>query len=531
MALSCVVGKSILEEGNLFIARVVWQLPSHLPYDLADTKPIVQVRAERADDAEQASIEERQAHSLWEQGEEGGYDAERSAYPERVAERDVLAADRAPTAMRAWEFTVEPIYEHPVLEPPALVYSITARARAGLWTLHVRSGIDTEEGLEASAFPLLEDEELVVEQPIVVLPTHSYMNFARDVGAENFQPSAGLEKKQLRPFVFRLLQEQLLELEPVYYQNCVEVRWQRDEQVVPMAPVRWGLESVLEQVRYLGLLGAERLWFEVLISKAMRIRAVVFLTARGFELAQSELENVATERRRSNRDRILEQSETTVRIRRPGQVDVVLRAPLGGEELIAAEQADVRFDDDELTEEEEGLSFPHVVTLRIPNEKMIRLLNMPRGGLGIISQQAGVKVDVDQYYTVSISSRNDEAIQEVIRLIKKLVDTPAPAIRHSEKPKDASSPELNENYLGTVKRIVDFGAFVEIMPGTVGLLHISEVADYRVEDVVEELSEGDQILVKVTQIGKIGRIRLSRRAVLREQAGLPPIPLPRRDPE
>src|SRR4030095_9483796 len=76
--------------------------------------------------------------------------------------------------------------------------------------------------------------------------------------------------------------------------------------------------------------------------------------------------------------------------------------------------------------------------------------------------------------------------------------------------------EIGEQYLGTVSRIVDFGAFVEIFPGTDGLLHISEIAEHRVRDVRDELKEGQQILVKC--IGKEGnKIKLSRKAVLRDE--------------
>jgi polyribonucleotide nucleotidyltransferase len=95
--------------------------------------------------------------------------------------------------------------------------------------------------------------------------------------------------------------------------------------------------------------------------------------------------------------------------------------------------------------------------------------------------------------------------------------------------------EVGKTYLGTVTRLVDFGAFVEIFPGTEGLLHISEVADYRVQDINSELKVGDQIPVKVLSIEPPNKIRLSRKAVLREAAGLPPAESaprpPRRDAE
>jgi polyribonucleotide nucleotidyltransferase len=75
--------------------------------------------------------------------------------------------------------------------------------------------------------------------------------------------------------------------------------------------------------------------------------------------------------------------------------------------------------------------------------------------------------------------------------------------------------------MGKVQRITDFGAFVEIMPGTDGLLHVSEIANHRVKDVRDELKEGQQILVKVINIDPTGKIRLSRKALLQDEAGKP----------
>ena len=81
-----------------------------------------------------------------------------------------------------------------------------------------------------------------------------------------------------------------------------------------------------------------------------------------------------------------------------------------------------------------------------------------------------------------------------------------------------ATAELNKTYLGKVQRITDFGAFVEIMPGTDGLLHVSEIANHRVKDVRDELKEGQQILVKVINIDPTGKIRLSRKALLAEES-------------
>jgi polyribonucleotide nucleotidyltransferase len=82
-----------------------------------------------------------------------------------------------------------------------------------------------------------------------------------------------------------------------------------------------------------------------------------------------------------------------------------------------------------------------------------------------------------------------------------------------------ATAELNKTYMGKVQRITDFGAFVEIIPGTDGLLHVSEIARHRVQDVRDEIKEGEQLLVKVISIDPSGKIRLSRKALLAEEEG------------
>jgi polyribonucleotide nucleotidyltransferase len=108
---------------------------------------------------------------------------------------------------------------------------------------------------------------------------------------------------------------------------------------------------------------------------------------------------------------------------------------------------------------------------------------------------------------VNVASSDEAAAQKALGIIQELTAT----------------PELNKTYLGKVQRITDFGAFVEIMPGTDGLLHVSEIANYRVKDVRDELKEGQQVLVKVINIDPTGKIRLSRKALLTpEEGGAPP---------
>jgi polyribonucleotide nucleotidyltransferase len=150
---------------------------------------------------------------------------------------------------------------------------------------------------------------------------------------------------------------------------------------------------------------------------------------------------------------------------------------------------------------------PRIHTMQIPTDK-IRDLIGPGGKVirGIIDA-TGVKIDVDDTGRVNVASTDAEGLERAIQMINDLT----------------AVPEVGKTYLGKVVRIAEFGAFVEIFPGTDGLLHVSEIAEHRVKDVKDELREGDQILVKVLAI-EGNRIKLSRKAVLREQRaklGLP----------
>src|SRR5262249_44452570 len=118
-------------------------------------------------------------------------------------------------------------------------------------------------------------------------------------------------------------------------------------------------------------------------------------------------------------------------------------------------------------------------------------------------EKTGCKIDVEDSGRINIASSNLTAAEEAKRLIEEIT----------------AVPEVGRTYLGTVQRIADFGAFVEILSGTDGLLHVSEIAEYRVRDVRDELHEGQQLLVKVISADPSGKIRLSRRAVLREERG------------
>ncbi len=143
---------------------------------------------------------------------------------------------------------------------------------------------------------------------------------------------------------------------------------------------------------------------------------------------------------------------------------------------------------------------PRFYTLQIPTDK-IRDLIGPGGKVirGII-EQTGVKIDVEDSGRVNVSSSDQVAAAKALQMIGDITAT----------------AEVGKTYLGKVTRLADFGAFVEILPGTDGLLHISEVAEHRINDVRDELKEGDQVLVKVLAV-EGNRIRLSRKAILKEQ--------------
>jgi polyribonucleotide nucleotidyltransferase len=143
---------------------------------------------------------------------------------------------------------------------------------------------------------------------------------------------------------------------------------------------------------------------------------------------------------------------------------------------------------------------PRMYTLKINKQKIGELIG-PGGEVirGIIDE-TGVKIDVDDDGKVNVAATDEAAANKALKMIKDLV----------------AEAELGKTYLGKVVRLAEFGAFVEIFPGTDGLLHISEVAEHRIQDIRRELKEGDQLLVKVISIDG-NKIRLSRKAVLRDQ--------------
>jgi polyribonucleotide nucleotidyltransferase len=149
---------------------------------------------------------------------------------------------------------------------------------------------------------------------------------------------------------------------------------------------------------------------------------------------------------------------------------------------------------------------PRIITIRIPTEKIRDVIGPGGKTIRMIIEKTGVKIDVEDDGRVNVASADEAAAQKAIGMIQELTAT----------------PELNKTYMGRVERITDFGAFIEIMPGVDGLLHVSEIANYRVKDVRDELKEGEQIMVKVINIDPSGKVRLSRKVLLAPDEGTAP---------
>jgi polyribonucleotide nucleotidyltransferase len=145
---------------------------------------------------------------------------------------------------------------------------------------------------------------------------------------------------------------------------------------------------------------------------------------------------------------------------------------------------------------------PRITTLKIRVDR-IRDVIGPGGKVirGIV-EETGAKIDVEDDGTIYVASSDGVSMQKAIDWINRLT----------------AEAEVGKVYKGTVKKIMDFGAFVEILPGTDGLVHISQLARERVAKVRDVLNEGDEVYVKVLEVDKSGKIRLSRKEALREQA-------------
>jgi len=143
---------------------------------------------------------------------------------------------------------------------------------------------------------------------------------------------------------------------------------------------------------------------------------------------------------------------------------------------------------------------PRIETVQIPTDKIRDLIGKGGATIRSLVEQTGAKIDVDDTGKVSVASSDAEGLKKALAMISDIT----------------AVPEVGKVYLGKVVRIAEFGAFVELFPGTDGLLHISEIAEHRVKDVKDELREGDQVMVKVLAI-EGNRIKLSRKALIREQ--------------
>jgi polyribonucleotide nucleotidyltransferase len=149
---------------------------------------------------------------------------------------------------------------------------------------------------------------------------------------------------------------------------------------------------------------------------------------------------------------------------------------------------------------------PKIIVIQINPDKIREVIGPGGKMVKQIVAATGVKIDIEDDGRIHISSPDQKAADEAIRLIKEIT----------------AEAEVGQVYHGKVKKIMDFGAFVEILPGTDGLVHISELAHRRVKNVTDVLKEGDELDVKVLDIDRQGKIRLSRKALLPVPEGFQP---------
>jgi polyribonucleotide nucleotidyltransferase len=141
---------------------------------------------------------------------------------------------------------------------------------------------------------------------------------------------------------------------------------------------------------------------------------------------------------------------------------------------------------------------PRIVAIRVDRDKIRDIIGPGGKVIRKIIEETGAVIDIEDTGEVKIASPDGEALNKALSMINALVE----------------DPEVGKSYEGTVKKIVDFGAFVEILPGKEGLLHISEIEHRRIKNVKDVLSEGDKVMVKVIGTEREGKIRLSRKALL-----------------
>ena len=155
-------------------------------------------------------------------------------------------------------------------------------------------------------------------------------------------------------------------------------------------------------------------------------------------------------------------------------------------ETLAAPRADI------------SLYAPRITTVKVKEDQVRTVIGSGGKNIRQIISETGVTINVEDDGTVTIASSDAEAAARAVAMVKWLTE----------------EAEVGKIYRGTVKKILDFGAFVEILPGTDGLLHISQIAKERVEKVTDVLHEGDEVMVKVLEVDKQGKIRLSRKDAL-----------------
>jgi polyribonucleotide nucleotidyltransferase len=147
---------------------------------------------------------------------------------------------------------------------------------------------------------------------------------------------------------------------------------------------------------------------------------------------------------------------------------------------------------------------PRFVTVKIRPEKIREIIGPGGKVIRGIQEQTGTKIDVEDDGRVTVFSPDAASVQKAVGIIQDI----------------CREVELDRIYLGKVKKIVEFGAFVEVIPNTEGLLHISQIAESRIRSVQDVLTEGDEVVVKVIEIDSSGKMRLSRKMALREQPAL-----------
>jgi polyribonucleotide nucleotidyltransferase len=146
---------------------------------------------------------------------------------------------------------------------------------------------------------------------------------------------------------------------------------------------------------------------------------------------------------------------------------------------------------------------PRIYTMKVKQDKIREVIGPGGKTIRGIQADCGVKINIEDSGIVTIASVDGASLEKAKEMVNRIVE----------------EVEIGKTYLGTVRKIMDFGAFVEVLPGTDGLVHISQLAHHRVKSVADEVAEGDQILVKVLEIDRQGKIRLSRKETMPAPTG------------